>query len=203
MKYIKIILFIFLGLSLHSCVKWKDAKATDPGITRHYCNDPDAVNYNWGFPGKPDNTICFYPSDLFAGVDSFFIDSIFQKDLSFTRRDSFMMTITRVTNSQILLAGFCSNNRSTAFSLTADRTYNATLDTVLGGIGQTFCRPRDSTMGDTVTGNITRDVNLLLDTSTAKGHIYIDTAILRFYFTVNSDTGITIHNAIGRIRKPR
>jgi len=168
-------------------------------LTNPYCNDPNAVNYNWGFPGKPDNTICFYPSDLFEGTDPFYIDSIFQKDLSFTRRDSFSLSIARVDEFHILVAGFCDSNRSANWPATAAATYVATLDTVLGGIGPAFCRARDSTMGDTVTGTLTRDINITPYYDSVKmDSVYF---VLHINFQVVSDTGTTLHMGTAYIRK--
>ena len=178
-----------------------DKPAKNLNLTNPYCNDPDAVNYNWGFPGKPDNTVCFYPADLFTGVDSFFIDSIFQKDLSFTRRDSFMLSILKLTNTNITAKGFCTDS---VLHLTADKTYNATIDTVLGGIGPAFCRGRDSVMGDTITGTIARDISLLVYPDTTSGLNPPDTikyVLLHINFQVASDTGITFHKGTMKIRQ--
>ncbi len=190
------IVFVF---ALSSCERWKDKPAVNLGLTNLYCNDPNAVNYNWNFPGKPDNTVCFYPSDLFAGVDSFFIDSIFQQDLSYTKRDSFMLSLVKLTNTSLLMSGFCDSNRSLSWTLTAAKTYLASVDTVLGGIGPAFCRGRDSIMGDTLTGTISRDMYVLTDTHDT-GSARVDTFLLHINFTVNSDTGITLHRGTAHIR---
>lgn len=193
------ILILGVLLALAACDKWKDKPAQNLGLTNLYCNDPTAVNYNWNFPGKPDNTVCFYPADLFAGVDSFFIDSIFQKDLSFTKRDSFLLTIVKLTNSSIMMSGYCDSNRNYNWTLTAARNYTASVDTVLGGIGPAFCRGRDTLTGDTLTGLISRDNTMLYDTHDT-GSARVDTFLLHFNFTVNSDTGITLHKGTAHIR---
>src|ERR1043165_6289024 len=74
MRYFSLIILslaLVMGFAF-SCKKWQDpAPKEDPRLTRPYCNDPEAVNYNWDFPGKPDNSVCFYPSDLFAGTYTF------------------------------------------------------------------------------------------------------------------------------------
>ena len=63
--------------SFLACTKWADTqKPSDPRLTQKYCNDPFAVNYNWGFPGLPDNSTCIFPSDLYVGT-YLFHDSIY------------------------------------------------------------------------------------------------------------------------------
>jgi len=55
--------------SILGCTKWTDTQnASDPRLTQKYCNDPFAVNYNWGFPGIPDNSTCVFPSDVYVGT---------------------------------------------------------------------------------------------------------------------------------------
>src|SRR5579872_3418748 len=89
-----VIFFLMLTEGVCSCSKYKDTKATaDPRLTNPYCNDTNAVNYNWGFPGKPDSTVCFYPTDVFKGIYTF-NDSIFLQPLGiFVRADTFLLTI--------------------------------------------------------------------------------------------------------------
>jgi len=175
-------LIVFGGLllmiawgSLLSCNKWKDKKAVnDPRLTNPYCNDPNAVNYNVGFPGKPDNTICIYPTDLFRGT-YLVKDSIYKDDTLFIRADSFLMTIQALSQTKLSMTGFCPSGSS--LSMTAGISYIATIDTNVGdtttrSIGQTFCR-----IQDTITGTLTRDL--------------VDTTKLRINFQVVSDTGVT------------
>lgn len=52
MKYFKVFILLALSVSIFfSCEKWKDPNPdVDPRITeRKYCNDPEAINYNWDF----------------------------------------------------------------------------------------------------------------------------------------------------------
>jgi hypothetical protein len=193
MRYITLI--ILSCLLIFSCQKYKDAPPKNLNLTNPYCNDPAAVNYNWGFPGKPDNTICTYPSDLFTGTDSTFIDSIFQVDLSYTYRDSFPYSCIRLSNTEISTAGFCMSNRSFTLNLTAAITYSASIDTVLGGIGPAFC----NIATDTITGTITRDYTVHIDTNSLDSP-KIDTILLYVNFQVNSDTGITYHKGTAHIK---
>jgi hypothetical protein len=167
-----------------SCAKWKDpAPVKDPRLTNPYCNEPSAVNYNWGFPGRPDNTVCFYPSDLFQGNYLFF-DSVYLSPSGlFVGADSFIITITKLSNSKIGVKGFCSSGSQ--LRLTAGPTYVATVDTTLGdttslNLGQALCR-----IQDTVSGTISRD--------------RVDSTLLHIALQVVSDTGISVF--IGKARK--
>ena len=183
---IRYILFVVISVALGcciflSCAKWKDPKPINLGLTNPYCNDPAAVNYNWGFPGKPDNTVCFYPTDLFKG-SYMFHDSVY-KDTLFIRYDSFIMTITALSQTKISVAGFCSNGNQ--ITLTAGPTYIATVDTTEGdsltiNLGQKLCR-----IQDTVSGTISKD--------------RIDSTLLHVSLQVVSDTGISTH--FGSARK--
>src|SRR4051812_10618768 len=76
------VILLLLALFM-ACKKDADPSAPRPGAldTTFYCNDPDAVNYNWGFPGTPDNSKCYYPSDIYAGTYSF-TDSVYNIDNS-------------------------------------------------------------------------------------------------------------------------
>ena len=178
LKYILSILILLTACTaiFFSCAKWHDPKPyNDPNLTNPYCNDPAAVNYNWGFPGKPDNTICFYPNSLFVGTYMYH-DSIY-KDTLFLGADSFLITISKDTShTQMTLSGICGNS----ISLTALPGYQAYVDTNAGDTatphqGWIFCRPVD-----TLSGYINRD---RLDSPT----------VLHFYLQVASDTGITTH----------
>ena len=179
--YISILLAV--GSSIFfSCAKWKDPKAvTDPRLTNPYCNDPLAVNYNWGFPGKPDNTICFFPTDLFDGT-YFFRDSIY-RDTLFIRADSFTLTMSALSHTKITVAGFCVNGNK--ITLTAGPTYVAIVDTTEGDTttinhGQMLCR-----IQDTISGTISKD--------------RVDSTLLHITLQVASDTGMTMH--YGNARK--
>lgn len=165
-------LFLFV-----SCDKWKDpAPVNDPRLTNLYCNNPAAVNYNLGFPGKPDNSICFFPSDLFQG--SYLLkDSVYVSTSGlFLKADSFMIRIVKINDSKIAVVGFC--NSGTQLFLTAGPTYVATMDTLAGDSttinkGQIMCR-----IQDTISGTITKD--------------RIDSTLLHVFLTIVGDTGTTV-----------
>ena len=174
-----------MGTSIFfSCAKWHDpAPVNDPRLTNPYCNDPAAVNYNWGFPGKPDNSICFYPYSLFVG-NYMYYDSMYQ-DTLFLGADSFLISIagTDTSHTRIFLNGFCGHS----ILLTALPGYQATVDTLVGDTatstsGQNyFCGATD-----TLNGVISRD---RLDSPT----------VLHFSFSVTRDSsGITTHNGTAK-----
>ncbi len=174
-----------LVLVVVSCSKWVDPKPIDLGLTNPYCNDPNAVNYNWGFPGKPDNTVCFYPTDVFKGK-YVFIDSIYSESGStagnflYAKIDT--LYFIAISQTKLVATGFCGPTDS--MHLTAV-TFTASVDTLAGDSltatqGQiTFCRTTD-----TVNGSIFYNRN---------------DSLLHVNFQVTSDTGISQH--IGKARK--
>jgi len=179
-----LLIFILGGVVFSSCKKWQDPSATHPpGLdTMFYCNIPTAVNYNWGFPGTADNSLCFYPTDVFTG--SYMMhDSVYQ-DTLFLLADSFLVSINRLSDTTMSVAGFCKNGNSIIMS--ADLSYTATVDTMVGDSltfrGQLLCR-----MLDTVAGFISKDK--------------FDTTLLHVTFMVASDTGVATH--YGSARKQR
>ena len=171
MRYV---LYIFILICFFSCKKstTSDTPATDPRLTRLYCNDPEAVNYNWAFPGTPDNTTCFYPTQVFRAA-YVYNDSVYFSDgtFLFAKRDT--LRIYALDKTKIALVGFCSAYDS--IKLTADRFYRAEIDTATDfEIGQPLCRIKD-----TVSGTIIQSMT--------------DSSLLKVNFSVASDTGTNIH----------
>lgn len=175
------LILAFLALvAIVSCQKWKDSKPfTDPRLTNPYCNDPNAVNYNWGFPGRPDDSICFYPTDVYVGK-YLFIDSVLHSDNSFFYSDSIMLNFYALSQTKMAILGFCSSGDSV--KLTVDRSMNAVIDTTIAGFGQAFCGSID-----TVSGTIQR---VITDTTNKT---------FTLNFTVVSDTTVNFHT--GTLRK--
>lgn len=174
---------LFIVLSTLSCKKWSDPAAPqDPRLTENkYCNDPEAVNYNWNFPGVADNTICFYPADIFKGTYSF-TDSVYNSQNVFDSAGSlttYTLQVIPIGKRQLRILGFCSGSDSLKF--TAERaTYQASADTTIflndttKVFGQFFCRTLD-----TLSGYIRKNQN--------------DSLSLIFDLKVVSDTGINFH----------
>ncbi len=181
----RIIIFILVPF-LYSCEKWEDKKAVrDPSLDdRKYCNDPQAVNYNWNFPGQADSTVCFYPSDIFKGTYQF-TDSVYNADYSFDLdrpRSTYTLQIVALTRNKLAVIGFCGLNDSLKF--TAERSsYRANVDSTIRisdttfDYGQFFCR-----IEDTISGYISEN---RFDT-TPPNKLLIE-------FMVRSDTGINFH----------
>jgi len=184
MKFPGIIILAIISCTVfYSCKKWSDPTTpTDPRLNeRKYCNDPEAVNYNWNFPGKPDNSVCIYPSDLFKGTYTF-TDSIYNDQQLFDSAGSqtlYTLQFIPVDKSRFRVVGFCANTDSLKF--TAERsTYQANADTTIflndttKVYGQFFCRNLD-----TLSGNIVKSRS--------------DSTSITIQFQVVSDTGINYH----------
>ena len=185
MKFASLIyVAIILSVSVFSCKKWTDPHSpSDPRIDgRKYCNDPDAVNFNWGFPGTPDSTTCIYPSDIFSG-SYVFVDSIYDlNDIldTLNSKTSYTLNVYSINKNKFAVLGFCGPNDSLKF--TAERTsFRALADSNIKindstlGYGQLFCR-----MVDTVSGFFTKS-------QTDSTHQ------IRINLKVVSDTGINFH----------
>jgi hypothetical protein len=180
---LRLLIVFLLPLLMLACKKWSDPTAqTDPRITeRHYCNDPGAVNYNWNFPGVPDNSTCFYPSEVFKGT-YLYKDSVYSSTNVFDSAASliiYTLQLIPLDHSRFIIKGFCLSNDSLKF--TAERTsYRANADTTFklndttSLYGQPLCR-----IQDTLTGYLTKD--------------RIDSTKLYLELTVQSDTGINFH----------
>lgn len=180
--------FIVLNLLMMSCMKDANGVKTDARLDRPYCNDPQAVNYNWDFPGKPDNSICFFPTDVFRGTYTFY-DSLY--DVDFQRRDSsyYDIHLYAIDKSKFVLTGLCNKGITTendTVIFTADRFYKATADSTNTNDsvklkGQVMkCK-----LSDTLSGFIMKDKT--------------DSGILRFNLTIFTPKGVMYH--IGTAKK--
>ncbi|MBS1773379.1 MAG: hypothetical protein JST82_11005 [Bacteroidetes bacterium] len=169
---------LICGAIVIACQKTPETK-TDDRLTRHYCNDPDAVNFNKDFPGIPDNTICYYPTQLFKGSYKLY-DSILDGDFKLRKLDTLPITLTALNNTRLILTGFCEKNSTTdTILLTADKYYKAMPDSTKAANnlvlnGWILCRK-----SDTLTGYLQKPLS--------------DSSLVIFKFTVASDTGIYYH----------
>ncbi len=182
MNKVNIIGAFFLGciIVILSCSKYKDPPTTgiDDRLDRHYCNDPRAVNYNWGFPGIPDDDICIYPVDSFLGAwiftDSVSIEGgdsiqVQTKMLQFTSTEDTVLT-------HMAMTGLCGPS---AIYVTANKHGLASVDSLSEMMaGQFFCNETD-----TLTGTI------IFNTDT----LAAPTGILLINFSVSSTEGILHH----------
>jgi hypothetical protein len=135
----------------YACKKYEDPARPDIGNGldgRYYCNDPIAINYNWNFPGHPDNTKCIYPVDSFLGTWAFKdyvllpngdTDAVVDRMLTFVSTED---SIER----HLAVTGWCTGN--TPFYLTATKYGKAEVDTLPGGSpGQFLCVTTDTLNG--------------------------------------------------------
>lgn len=143
------VLLFGLAFVINACQKEKDPPPTDGDdrLTNPYCNDPNTVNYNWGFPGIPDNSVCFYPVDTFIG-NWLFLDSIFDADSSFFHYETKSLTFSSsedTINKHLSIQGWC--GADILFAV-ADKYKRATVDTLDENInGQIICNPSDTITG--------------------------------------------------------
>ncbi len=158
------------GFWFASCKKYEDKPGQyDPRLSSKYCNDPAAVNYNYGFPGTADNSVCFYPADVYQGRYQF-VDSVYSNNVLVAEVPLVLQAI-KQDETKFTLSGFCGSSSSLHF--TANRALFAYADTV-AGTGQILCRQQD-----TLSGTLTQTLS--------------DSLRLHIYFTVASDTGSTTH----------
>lgn len=135
-----------------ACSKYKDPARPDLGDSlgnKVYCNDPRAVNYNWNFPGKLDNTTCVYPIDPFSGNWKFQdyvtlpngdTDAVLTRNLVFTSTEDTVLT-------HIAVTGWCSGN--VPLYITANKYGKALVDTFPGSaLGQYLCVTTDTLNGN-------------------------------------------------------
>ena len=165
-------LALILLVLLSACKPYEDPQPIDdPRLNNPYCNDPAAVNYNWNFPGVPDNSVCFYPSEVFEG-NYVWYDTVLDNNLLPISWDSTNITLTKVDTTSLQLTGKCGYT----LNLTAGRFLAITIDSIIGN-GQEFCR-----MGDTIVG------------SGLKSGV-VDTTTFTLNYEILSDTGNSTHKA--------
>ena len=179
----KLSIVVLVLMVLYACKKSEDFdKATADQFAGRYCNDPEAINYNFEFPGTEDNSTCIYPTDVFTGSYSL-KDSIYNGEFELDTVLDYTVTFHVKSITSLKMSGFCINGDSVR--LTADRYYKAQVDSTLIPLdssmieGHTFCRGLD-----TIKGSITRmSIN--------------DTDKIRINFIIASDTGINYHIGTG------
>jgi len=189
MRRIIIVVAGLIGITLYmlSCKKADTAANKDIDLSRPYCNDPQAVNYNWGFPGTPDSNVCFFPFSVFEG-DYTLIDSVFDANYNLDSAQTILRTlhIYKIDRTHLAIIGFCGANdtlKATAtrfYSAYLDSTPISTTDTVKlkGQVLTWTCN-----YNDTITGGLTRP-------SSDSTHLHIN-------FTLATDTGIFYHISTG------
>lgn len=157
-------------LAFSACEKWKDTPAKDLGLTRKYCNLPSAINYNVGFPGVEDNSVCLLPSTPFIG-NYRFRDTFYNNAEELFVGDSINFSIRAIDTFRIKIKDFCANGSELGFI--ANRYYRAESDSIIGNGTQLMCRTADTLSG-------------LVEYRTTDSSLFIE-------WTVVSDTGIFKH----------
>jgi len=168
-------LFIVVMLCLSSflaCTKWVDTQSpVDPRLTQKYCNDPFAVNYNWGFPGVPDNSTCIFPADLYVGT-YLFHDSIYSIANILVDTNQIMLRIFKKKIDKVAIWGFY--NVADSLFVSVLKNGNGSIDSLQNFPGQNL-----PTSLDTLSGSCYKYV--------------LDTLRLKINWKINTDTGIYFH----------
>jgi hypothetical protein len=165
------LLLVLLPFFTQNCAKYKDPSFIKiDTFSNHYCNNNKAVNYNWGFPGVADNSICIFPADVFKG-NYIFYDSLQDANGIFLPTTNFNLNITKESDSTIFIEGLCAS----ALILKAHATKNLrfTLDSTQSN-GQIFCATVDTVNGFAILRN------------------YGDSNFI-FSYNVVTPTGIQVH----------
>lgn len=165
-------LLLLAAIVFAGCKKYEDqpGNGNDPRLQNPYCNDPEAVNYNWNFPGRPDSSVCTYPTDYFSG-QYLFIDSVYLPDGSVAFADSIYLSFTPLSRNKLGVTGFCLPTDT--LRLTVNRYLRAIMDTN-AVYGQLLCRPQD-----TITGYFWRSLE--------------DSVQMHLNYTIATDTSTTTH----------
>ena len=177
MKQLTFVIFAAAMLVFASCTKYKDTPGdpNNPLLNRPYCNDPEGVNYNWDFPGKPDNTTCLYPTDVFRG-EYVYTDSIYDGSQKFLRSEVRDISMTASSKTKLIIAGLCA---SSSLTFTASRRLRADADTISFAYGQPFCRAQDTLSGAINRPNLSGPVSFNLIVGTDTGTFYHRGAAVR------------------------
>lgn len=170
----RIVFLVVVFFSFIACKKYKDPKPfTDSRIKNKYCNDPSAINYNWNFPGVPDNNTCIYPAQIFSGNYQFF-DTVVNEFGAYQTSDSFAIHIAQIDTVHLQISGFCNVG---FFTAKANRFMKYTLDSIIGN-GQLYCNNQDTIVGY----GIKKDIG--------------DTLSIFINYQLQTDTGVVYHKGV-------
>lgn len=180
-KWSSCVVLLSLCLGWMACSK-EDKKGDnlDDKLTNKYCNIPGAVNYNWGFPGKEDNSICFFATDYFVGTWTFY-DTIILQDSTFIGTDSMQITFETIpgdtTYRKMNMLGWCGND---PILLDISKFYIGLSDTFRNSEGwQMTCNNTDS-----VKVELSKNI--------------LDTTIVNFHIRQYSNNELQFHNGTGK-----
>jgi hypothetical protein len=149
-------LITILSVLFWGCKKYQDPPPQNLGLTNPYCNNPKAVNYNWGFPGVPVDSVCIFPVDELKGIFTYY-DSILDASGVYLPFDTTNIIINKITDSTINIDGLCSTSQPLSAKVTRNLRFYTDSTNSLGTI---FCNPTDTIngrgtkarIGDTIIG---------------------------------------------------
>lgn len=166
-------------LGFISCDRYEDKTLQDwdDQDNSYYCNQADAINYNWGFPGLINDSICIFPNEVFEGT-WYLTDTIFNDTLGIEQIQERWVTIDWVADDTISyklkMMGFCEEDQPLYFD--ANRFMLANIvDDLEDTNGQLYCDLTSS-----ISGNIRKD------------NIDSDTLYLQMLQQTNTDLLFTI-----------
>lgn len=165
-----ILIFGLIFLMLTSCQKWKDNPGQPLNLTNKYCNIPSAINYNYGFPGVVDNSVCILPSTPFVGK-YVYTDSIYNTANALVSiLTPKTIEISSIDSTRLKVSNFCDHTQDLIF--VANKYYRAVSDSVIGIGIQLMCRPLDTLSGKLEfrqsDSSLLIDFNVISDTAVMK-----------------------------------
>src|SRR5690625_160640 len=139
------LILCMLALGFVSCEKYEDKaqKDIEDALKNQYCNITDAINYNWGFPGEPNDSLCIFPVEPFIAYSWTLLDTVFNEDfevLETRNRTIYFEEYTAIDTLKhmMLMHDYCSENSS--ILLEANRHLLATVyDNIENDVGQLDC----------------------------------------------------------------
>ncbi len=162
-----------LLLLVWGCTKYKDPAPQNLNLTNKYCNLPNAINYNWGFPGTPDNTVCIFPTDEVTGSFTFY-DSLLDATGILLPYDTFDVLITKINDTSININGWCNNTKSITAKVKRNLRFSLDSNTDLGSL---LCANTDTISGSGIKNNI-------------------GDSIINFSYKLHTSTNLQIHKGV-------
>lgn len=105
-------------LLLNACEKYEDLPKGDYDADGYYCNDARAINYNVGFPGIANDSICVFPVEPFEGNWTM-IDTLLDDEMEIISTHQGQVSLVPIENDSIdnlfIMEGYCDNNFAITF----------------------------------------------------------------------------------------
>jgi hypothetical protein len=175
-RFVMAAIFAVPLLTWYACKKYKDPEMPDISLDGKYCNNPLAFNFNWGFPGTPDSTVCLFPTDKFTGIWQL-EDSIYAPDETLLEVVSRTITFTATEDTlkqHMRISGWCTPS---SIAVRANKFGLALTDTLIE-----FSAGAQIVCNDTLSGSF---------------YAYPDTVlmpeVMKVNLTRNTSEGMRIH----------